>query len=75
MKKITARRSIIIIAMDDEYFKNIPIIAFTANAISDIPQEYNKAGMNDCLYKSVQMKQLEERLIVYLPKETAEIVQ
>lgn len=65
----------IIRAMDGEYFKNVPIIALTANAIRGVQKEYEEAGMNDCLFKPVQMEQLEEKLIAYLPEEKVEIVQ
>lgn len=64
----------IIRAMDNDYFKNVPIIALTANAIGGVHEEYKKANMDDCLFKPVQIEQLEEKIVEYLPKEKVEII-
>ena len=33
----------------DEYYRTVPIIALTANALEDVRDEFRKAGMNDYL--------------------------
>ncbi|MDB5882623.1 MAG: hypothetical protein JWP43_2501 [Ramlibacter sp.] len=44
-----------------------PIIACTANALSDEAAKCGAAGMDDCVVKPVQLKQLSEKLRQHLP--------
>ena len=55
--------------MDGEYFKRVPIVALTANAISGVEREYLAAGMNDWMFKPIKIEQLKEKLMKYLPEE------
>lgn len=55
--------------IDSDYFKKIPVIALTANAIKGIESEYINAGMNDCLFKPIEPEKLREMLIKWLPKD------
>ena len=58
--------------MDGEYFKKVPIVALTANAVEDAMDEYSKAGMDDCIFKPFNLEQIEEKLARYLPEEKVE---
>lgn len=44
--------------MEGEYFAKLPIIALTANAISDSWNELHEAGMNDVAVKPIDMKNI-----------------
>ena len=46
------------------------VIALTANAVVGAREMYLKAGFNDYLSKPVALKELEEKLVKYLPKES-----
>lgn len=52
-----------------EYPKNAVIIALTANAIDGVEKEYQEVGMNDWLFKPVNMEKMQEKLVKYLPPE------
>ena len=54
---------------------NVPVIAFTANAISDVKDEFLAAGMNDLLIKPVKKDWFNKVLIDWLPKEKLVITQ
>ncbi|MBR3840915.1 MAG: response regulator [Erysipelotrichales bacterium] len=54
--------------MDDEYFKNVPIIALTANAIVEAKESFKKAGMNDFVAKPIEVKQICATLRKWLPE-------
>ncbi len=56
-------------SMSGKYAKNVIIIALTANAIEGVEKEYIAAGMNDYLFKPMNVEQLQEKLIKYLPAE------
>lgn len=55
--------------MTGKYAKDAIIIALTANAIDGVEKEYLDAGMNDWLFKPVNLEHLGEKLIKYLPEE------
>lgn len=44
-------------AIDDDYFKNIPIITLTADAFSEVRDRVLEAGMNDYVTKPINPKQ------------------
>lgn len=56
-------------SMEEEYYKNLPIIALTANAVSGAREEFIKAGMNDFVGKPIEMKDLCLKLRRWLPKD------
>lgn len=56
-------------AMEDEYFKNVPIIALTANAVVGARETFKQAGMNDFVAKPIEMKEICAKLKMWLPKE------
>lgn len=48
--------------------KIIPIIGMTAHVVEDVLEKCLKAGMNDCLSKPFQTKQLKTKIIELLPR-------
>ncbi|MFH0754621.1 MAG: ATP-binding protein [Candidatus Omnitrophota bacterium] len=45
-------------ALSDPHYANIPIVALTADADTEVTQKYMECGMNDILVKPVRRKQL-----------------
>ncbi len=58
--------------LEGDYFKNLPIIALTANALVGAKELFVREGMNDFLAKPVEIKKLNEILQKWLPKEKQE---
>lgn len=54
---------------EDEYYKRVPIIALTANAVVGAKEEFLEAGMNDFVGKPIDMKEISRVLRKWLPKE------
>jgi len=50
-----------------EYFANLPIIALTANAVSDMRNLFLESGMNDLLTKPIELPKLNEILDKWIP--------
>lgn len=55
--------------MEDEYYKNIPIIALTANAVSGAKELFFKEGFQDFVSKPIEMSHMEQVLKRWLPRE------
>lgn len=55
--------------MSDEYYKKVPIIALTANAVNGVRDMFIAAGMNDFLAKPIEISALDRVLKAWLPKE------
>jgi CheY-like chemotaxis protein len=53
----------------DEYFKKLPIIALTANAVSGQREIFLEKGINDFLAKPIEIQKLDEILKKWLPEE------
>lgn len=51
-----------------EYYKNVPIIALTANAISGAREMFLGAGFNDFLAKPIEISVLDRELRTWLPE-------
>ncbi|MDD3370122.1 MAG: ATP-binding protein [Lachnospiraceae bacterium] len=51
------------------YYKNVPIVALTANAISGAEERCIQTGMNAYLSKPVDLKKLDRILDQYIPEE------
>ncbi len=60
--------------MEENYYKKLPIIALTANALVGAKELFVKEGMNDFLSKPIEMDKLNEILQKWLPREKVEIV-
>ncbi len=54
---------------DDEYNRNIPIVALTANAVSGVKEMFLKAGFQDFVSKPIENAALKRSLKKWLPKE------
>lgn len=55
----------------EEYpeYRDVPVIAFTANAVEEAREKLLKEGMDDFIAKPVKNKDLENLLIKWLPKD------
>lgn len=56
-------------AMEGDYFKNVPIVALTANALMDARQQFTQAGMDDFVAKPIEMKEICKCIKKWLPRE------
>ena len=56
-------------AMEDEYYKTLPVIALTANVISEARAEFEAAGMNDFAGKPIKVREITTILRKWLPPE------
>ncbi len=55
--------------MPGEYAAKAVIIALTANAIDGVEEDYREVGINDWLFKPVNLERIQEKIIKYLPPE------
>ena len=55
--------------MDDEYYKNLPIIALTANVANGAREMFLSSGFNDFLAKPMELTALDRILRNYVPRE------
>jgi len=53
---------------EDPYYKNLPIIALTANAVSGAKENFLKSGFNDYLSKPIDTTKLNSVLEKWIPK-------
>ena len=58
--------------LEGEYYKNVPIIALTANALSGAKEMFLEEGMNDFIAKPINIKELSEKILNWLPFELLE---
>lgn len=49
-------------SMNDEYFKEIPIIALTASSVLEVEDDIKEVGMNDCISKPVESEELFQKM-------------
>ena len=59
----------IIRGMEGEYYRRLPIIALSANAVNGAREMYLNAGFNDFLAKPLELPALDRVLRSFLPKE------
>jgi len=55
---------------DDEYYKNLPIIALTANAVNGAKEMMLGAGFDDFIAKPIEIERLNEILEKWVPEGT-----
>lgn len=56
-------------SMADDYYKKLPIIALTANAVNGARESFLAAGLNDFIAKPIELSALDRVLRIWLPKE------
>jgi signal transduction histidine kinase/CheY-like chemotaxis protein/HPt (histidine-containing phosphotransfer) domain-containing protein len=69
MDGVEATKRIRALGERDPYFKNVPIIALTANAVSGAKEMFLANGFNDFISKPVEMVQLSAILEKWVPKD------
>ncbi|MFP3043796.1 ATP-binding protein [Treponema primitia] len=52
-----------------DYFRQLPIIALTANAVAGMKEMFLSKGFNDYLAKPIEMSKLEEIMAKWIPRE------
>ena len=52
-----------------KYYKNVPIVALTANAISGMREMFKAEGMNDYLAKPIEVSKLNSIILNWIPKD------
>ena len=65
-------------AMDGDYFKHLPVIALTANAVMDARKSFEEAGMDGFVAKPIELNEMVALLKKFLPadkiyKQNAEV--
>jgi len=56
-------------AMEGDYYRTVPVIALTANVVSDARGKFEAAGMNDFAGKPIKMREITSILRRWLPPE------
>jgi HPt (histidine-containing phosphotransfer) domain-containing protein len=72
MDGIEATARIRVLESPDGYYRNVPIIALTANAVSGMKETFIKNGMNDFLAKPIEIGKLNTILDKWLPDKKKE---
>lgn len=54
-------------AMNNPYFKSVPIIAFTASAIGEVRDIATRKGMTDLINKPLDMEEFQQKMDKYIP--------
>jgi signal transduction histidine kinase/ActR/RegA family two-component response regulator len=58
--------------MEGDYYQQVPIIALTANALSGAREMFMEEGLNDFIAKPIDMKELSDKILEWLPFELLE---
>ncbi|MGN0649443.1 MAG: ATP-binding protein, partial [Oscillospiraceae bacterium] len=61
--------TLMIRGFEDEYYKRLPIIALTANAVNGVKEMFLSNGFNDFVAKPIELSALDKALKTWLPKE------
>lgn len=65
--------TIIIRSMGEEKYKNLPIVALTANVVGEVRSLFFSNGMNDFLAKPMELDEVERVLCQWLPEDKYKI--
>jgi len=74
MDGIEATKQIRMLARENEYFENLPVIALTANAVSGMREMFLSHGLNDFLAKPIETEKLYQIMEKWIPKAKQEKV-
>ncbi|MBQ5320027.1 MAG: response regulator [Oscillospiraceae bacterium] len=55
--------------MEGDYYKKLPIIALTANAVNGVREMFIESGLNDFIAKPIELSALDRVLKTWLPQE------
>ena len=55
--------------MEGDYYKKLPIIALTANAVNGVREMFIESGLNDFIAKPIELSALDRVLKTWLPNE------
>ena len=55
--------------MEDEYYKKVPIVALTANAVNGVKEMFIREGFNDFIAKPIELSVLDRVIKSWLPAE------
>lgn len=55
--------------MEDTYYKEVPIVALTANAMKEAEKIFEDAGINDLLSKPIDVRELYKFVLKWIPSE------
>lgn len=55
-------------SLEGDYYKNLPILALTADAVQGVKEEFLSAGMNDFVSKPIAMKDITAALSRFMPE-------
>jgi len=55
--------------LPEDYYRSLPIIALSANAVHGAQEMFLEAGMNDFVAKPIEMRILTEKLLKWLPED------
>ena len=58
--------------LEGDYYKQVPIIALTANAMSDARDQFLSSGMNDFVAKPIEMRELHRVIKKYIQSRAPE---
>ena len=53
--------------MNDDYYKKLPVIALTANAVNGVREMFISSGLNDYIAKPIELSALDRVLKTWLP--------
>jgi PAS domain S-box-containing protein len=74
MDGVEATAAIREMGLENPYYRDLPVIALTANAVTGIKEEFLKSGFNDYLSKPIETVKLNSILEKWIPKEKRETV-
>ena len=59
--------------LDGDYYRNVPIIALTANTAKEQQEEYLRVGMNDFVAKPISMEDICSKIQKWIPEKVCKL--